>query len=431
MIPLKLKDQRGVTAILFGFMILMLLSFGALAVDLVNLYVAKNQLQNAADAGSLAGARELYIKDGSAVNYNGYSYEEDGQTIVIASANEVAYNTATANKSQETPVDVEADLTENTGDIQRGHWSFATRFSPNNSTVAIRIGDYSKDELDAMPNFINAVKVVARRNATPVASFFARIFGYENFQLKAEAVAYIGFPGTLYKVDQPIAICKDSIEVDGNYSCNIGRMQNATNDTARWTNFTQPCETATPPTVNPLICASGNPDPIIFNQGMGTINGVLEPSLSALKTCWETKAKYDSNGDGEPDQLLDTDGDGIPDQLWNLTLPVIDCSGSNTCSTALGAVNINVVWITEKKDYNDVPMKMGDWVSSESDGETRWNSFVDYFKLKDADGDEPAPYEKKSIYFLPTCEYIEPTGVTGGDNYGVLAKIPVLVNGED
>ncbi|MBC8458131.1 MAG: hypothetical protein H8D67_09075 [Deltaproteobacteria bacterium] len=417
MIPLKLKDQRGVTAILFGFMILMLLSFGALAVDLVNLYVAKNQLQNAADAGSLAGARELYIKDGSAVNYNGYSYEEDGQTIVIASANEVAYNTATANKSQETPVDVEADLTENTGDIQRGHWSFATRFSPNNSTVAIRIGDYSKDELDAMPNFINAVKVVARRNATPVASFFARIFGYENFQLKAEAVAYIGFPGTLYKVDQPIAICKDSIEVDGNYSCNIGRMQNDNNDTARWSNFTQPCETASDSSVSLLICANGNPDIITFGEGMGTVEGVLQNSLTHLRDCW-------ISSDSTPYE-------GMPDELWNLTLPVIDCSGSNTCSTALGAVNINVVWITEKKDYNDVPMKMGDWVSSESDGETRWNSFVDYFKLKDADGDEPAPYEKKSIYFLPTCEYIEPTGVTGGDNYGVLAKIPVLVNGED
>ena len=40
----------------------------------------------------------------------------------------------------------------------------------------------------------------------------------------------------------------------------------------------------------------------------------------------------------------------------------------------------------------------------------------------------PAPYQKKAIYFKPECEPHVPTGRTGGINFGILAKIPVLVN---
>jgi hypothetical protein len=34
---------------------------------------------------------------------------------------------------------------------------------------------------------------------------------------------------------------------------------------------------------------------------------------------------------------------------------------------------------------------------------------------------------KKCIYFLPDCNPHIPTGISGGENFGVLAKIPVLV----
>jgi hypothetical protein len=46
--------------------------------------------------------------------------------------------------------------------------------------------------------------------------------------------------------------------------------------------------------------------------------------------------------------------------------------------------------------------------------------------LKNVDGSQ-APYDKKSIYFLPDCTPHELTGVSGGYNFGILAKIPVLV----
>jgi hypothetical protein len=130
-----------------------------------------------------------------------------------------------------------------------------------------------------------------------------------------------------------------------------------------------------------------------------------------------------------------------------MTLPVIDCPGSNVsnCPTLLGSVNVNIVWVsrddadTEKKfkDEDFPPSRMGDWICDEDVCGTEasnptwraccWDDFVDHFNLKNVD-DITAEYAKKSIYFLPDCAPHFPKGVTGGANYGIIAKIPVLVN---
>jgi hypothetical protein len=61
-------------------------------------------------------------------------------------------------------------------------------------------------------------------------------------------------------------------------------------------------------------------------------------------------------------------------------------------------------------------------------GEARWASFVDHFDLQNWDSDI-APLAKKSLYFLPTCCGVEPTGLPGeGASFGILAKVPVLVD---
>jgi len=94
-----------------------------------------------------------------------------------------------------------------------------------------------------------------------------------------------------------------------------------------------------------------------------------------------------------------------------------------------GAVTLNIVWITdagEDPSYSSAPTQMEDWISNSPDGQARWSNFVAHFKLQNADA-TPAPYAKKSIYFLPSCEPHEPRGVSGGENFGILAKIPVLV----
>jgi Flp pilus assembly protein TadG len=410
------RDQRGVTAIMVAICLFVLIGFGALAVDIGHLCVAHNELQNAADAGALAGARFLYNDDGTAVN---------------TGANQIAYDAATANMSERALVEVNW-TGGNEGDAQRGHWSFATgNFNANDSTVPTEFWNVSEAELDADPDFINAVRVTARRQAMPIASYLARIFGHENFQDAVNATAYIGFAGTLLPedVDQPIAICRDSIlNDDGEYTCNVGRMINSgqdatTNETGGWTSFNQddhPCAGTNAQEVRSLVCADGNPGILNLGELMATNGGDIQSAFNDLIQCWaDNTSKI---------------------QLWPLTLPVIDCGDQNnvgTCQELVGAVEVNVVWITgagEDPHYNDAPKQMDDWVcpsdcncpGPDCNGKCCWEDFVSHFNLQNVDG-TPAPYAKKSIYFLPDCNPHVPAGVSGGENFGILAKIPVLV----
>ncbi len=439
----RLKSRQGAVAIIVGLMMAVFIGFAALAVDIGHLYVVRNELQNAADAGALAGARFLYNNNGTAVN---------------TGANQIAYDTATANTSEKVSVDVHW-TGGNNGDVQRGHWSFATRtFTPNDSTTPVDLWNVSTAELDANTNFINAIRVRTRRQDTPADSFFARIFGHENFSLSTEAIAYIGFAGELLPkdVDQPIGICKESLLIDGNYSCTIGRMINSgqqveSSETGGWTDFNQdnPCIGGTNATaVKSLVCGNGNPEPIYLGKSIATNGGEIQSAFNKLIECWKSAA--------------DSDSDNIPDTFWNLTLPVINCPGNNvgTCETVAGAVNVNILWITEAGEsscqyestivdpntgatitvYNYPPLKMGEWhcsdqeITSQSDFNTCWAEFVNAFDLKNLAKNEngeivlvPAPCQKKSIYFKPDCTPHDLAGISGGENFGILAKVPILV----
>ncbi len=401
-------------------MMVVFVGFAALAVDMGHLYLVRNELQNASDAGALAGARRLYSEDGTAINEG---------------ANAIAYQAATANQSEKTPVDVHWNG-DNTGDVERGHWSFATRtFTPNDSTQVVDLWNVTTEQLDADVNFINAVRVRARRQDTPAASFFARIFGRDYFVLSAESVAYIGFTGTLApeEVDLPIAVCKQSLlNENDQYTCGVGRMinsgANSGHQTGGWTNFSQPCSTANPVSVRPLVCGDGNPVQIVLGDGIGTTGGMTESVYDNLISCWKTRAGLDPNGKE------------FPDQPWQVTLPVINCDANNVspCSEVVGSVELNIIWITRtgvKNSYDPVPKKMGgipdvvsDWsCASGYTNQQCWADFVTHFKLKDVLNGSDALLEDKTIYFLPDCEAHIPAGRTGGENFGVLAKIPVLV----
>jgi hypothetical protein len=402
-----IKNRKGIVAVIIATATVVFLGLAALAIDISHLFVVRNELQNAADAGALAGARFLYDSNGTAVN---------------ATANMTAYNAAIANRSEKVPVDVHWSAGNN-GDIQRGHWSFATRtFTPNDSLLPVSLWDTSWDELDQNPNFINAIRVTTRREDKPAASFLAGIFGMKNFVLSTDAIAYIGFAGTLapFEVDQPIAICSQSIlSSGGEYSCNIGRMINsgklvAAHETAGWTDYNQvnPCLGGTNASdVRSLVCGDGNTEPIIMGAPVATNGGEISTAFKKFRDCWAGRT-----GKTKP---------------WKLTLLVIDCPGNNVrpCEKVAGAVTLDIVWITgegEDPHYDEAPTQMDKWSNHDPDGRVRWNSFAKYFSLKNLDN-TAAPYDKKSIYFLPDCTPHIPTGRSGGQNFGILAKIPVLV----
>lgn len=499
-----LGDQQGATAIVVAISLVLLISCAALAIDLAHLYVARNELQNAADAGALAGARFLFVIDGtydatSAINASGFTSVEFDPPKFIPSANQMAHDTAEANMSENLPVEVNWVDGENTGsDVERGHWSFGlgnlpAGFYPNDSTALVNLNLVSPRELDENPNFINAVRVRARREATPVASWFARIFGRDSFQLSADAVAYLGYSGKLEPLDsdQPIAICREALLNDqGEYDCNIGRMLNSgsdptTHNTAGWTNFSQPCSTANASEMRSLICnADGaNVSDVSYGENLGAVGGVQYSVLRTLIDCWV--------------EQTDTNGDCVPDRVWNMTLPVITCPGNNVsnCPELVGVVNVNFAWLlgnvgdyvnkvpdpyipqvdapvivceapgppdpitgeptTEWQDctpsamgakhslmdadcgnvmpvvpaymsHENVGGTLVEWVDADPDATIRWDNFVSNYGLQDALGNPPH-YNIKTMYFFPDCKYHEPTGTTGGEFFGVLAKIPVLV----
>ncbi|MFC1610194.1 TadG family pilus assembly protein [Myxococcota bacterium] len=406
------KGQQGAVLVVVALLMVVFVAFAALAIDIGHLYVVRNELQNAADAGALAGARVLYL-------------ESDG-TQVNAGASEVATAAAVSNLSERLPVEV------GVGDAQRGHWSFTTRtFTPNDNLQPAELWGVSTQDLDLDIDFINAVKVTARREAIPAASFFAQALGYGGLPLRAEAVAYLGFAGSLHPGDgdQPIAICDAAINTDGVYTCNVGRMISSGQgdstpiNTGAWSDFNQddPCSGGTNSNaIRELVCEEGNVGSLLLGDDMALTNGQVDTALQDLMQCWTAATN----------QI-------VP---WNMTLPVIKCGGSTdlhvtTCAPIIGAVNVNILWINRQTDpqYNDVPVQMAgvnnftEWnPPSTLQGLARWDNFTAHFNLQDMDGN-PAPYLSKTLYFAPDCSPHAPAGTTAGENFGVLAKIPVLV----
>jgi len=433
------RNQRGVTVVLVAILMVVFLGFAALAIDISHLYLVRNELQNAADAGALAGARFLYREDPTAPY---------GIILDTGEARAKALGTATANKSENLVVEVDNPDTQD-GDIQIGHWSFGIGtlekgfYLPDGPPV-YDIWNYSTQELDANKNLINAVKVTTRRGgssptASQAASFFARIFGYQGFSVSAGGVGYIGYTGTFApgEVDLPIGICRQAITdpTTGKLLCGVGRMinsgANVGHETGGWSNFTQdPCETANVPSVRPYVenCSgSVNTTMIYFGEGMGTTGGMQQTIYDDLIRCWKIQAGLDPNGTT------------FPDQPWSVTLPVILCPGNNTgnCSQVDGAVEIAIVWITRtgvKISYDPVPKQMYNpakdqmWTcTTGSTNQQCWEQFVQEFGLKDVLNNTDATLEDKTIYFLPLCKELKLEGQTGGHSYGILAKIPVLV----
>jgi Flp pilus assembly protein TadG len=117
-----LRNERGVTLIFVALILIVLLGIAALALDIGHLFVTKNELQNAADAGALAGARNLYNDDGTAVN---------------SGCNAIAAQAAQENLSEKEAVEVTINM--NIGDVQRGHWIFATREFKENPSLALSL----------------------------------------------------------------------------------------------------------------------------------------------------------------------------------------------------------------------------------------------------------------------------------------------------
>jgi len=410
------KNEKGATAIFVALILTLLLGFAALGIDVNYLYGVRNELQNAADAGALAGASVLFTNDCTIT---------DIDDVVIPEAEKVAKANKTGNHVLE---DIEIT-------VQIGHWSFTTK----------------KFVADAVP--INAVRVQTDRRDTP--SFFAKTLGFERFFVSTVAVAWLGYPESFF--DQPIALCLAAITdpSTGLLSCDVGKMTNNNNDTGGWSNLsTDNCSGGTNTSeVRDLIC-EGSPQPVEVGKTMGMLNGMSNVGYTDFFTCW---------------QKLENSSSGTKN--WNITLPVVECTGPDgmdisPCLPLKTAVNVNVIWITrvltgnpgdEDTYYADVPRDMTAPVTPvdgvpepppihwtcEVGYRSCWISFVNTFNIGNANHDENKPpgpgdpdynesdyndfyddlYQSRTIYFLPDC-----TERRGGEDYYMCPMNPLLVN---
>lgn len=450
------NGQHGAVIVFAALLLMVLLGFTALAVDIGHLAVVRNELQNAADAGALAGAGELYFT--STGSPAPPTPEDDGH--LNPEANQAARTTAVKNSSVRIPVEVILDGNAETSDVQIGHWSLKDRrftrypfslegYEPLNlSAHAGKDPDTLNDTSDPNNFLINAVLVKTHREGSPAPAFFSVIWDKTDFGMSAEAVAYIGFGGSFRPgdFDWPIAICEESIlDGSGGYSCGQARLINSSSrdnsNTGAWTNYLK-CdgEDANNFNANDLKtiydkqdCDGSNGN--IIESSISVGGGQVGGSFNDMTSC----TQFDHKPNTAP----------LRDQPWVITLPVVDCDGTpgsgtmdggniSGCKRVTGAVTMEVVLVTDEftgqDKYLSIPRKMADWSYNEIlSGEANWRSFVAHFNLKvngaPATQATDLGYYQTTIYALPSCKPQPPTGKTGGIFTGVPADAPVLVKG--
>ena len=461
--------QRGASIVHWLVALFVLLGFGALAIDLNNVYVAHAELQAAADAGALEGARMLYNADGT-INPD----------VGLNNASDPAHMAAIANLSQGTAVEVVS--------VERGHWEFMPspsaaitptvggidrggEFTASTATVPAPLFYLDPDgnrvfrpftdsnvattvDVNSDPAEINAVRVRVARQTTPVRSLLARVLGIDDFEAGATGVAYVGFAGKIApgEMDCPIAMCEEILT----QGCDLGRMVPSPDQTGGWTNFNQPegtCGGATnADELTDLVnagCPGGgaNPVEILLGVPMQVNNGQVNSAFDALYDCWV------ATGSCEVD-LNNPDPNCWPTTPVSWKLPVIaGCRFGGDCAPPVGAVEVTALWMVLQQNNNvskmdglaplemsDGPGGIDDWIAPAElrlagRGVDRWNDFVTHFQITrsyDEFGNpvlatwENLGYQQQTLYFEPDCDAIE-LGGTGGANYGVRAAVPVLV----
>jgi hypothetical protein len=188
----KLREERGVIFILFIVVLLVLLAFAALALDVGNVMVVRNELQNIADAAALAGARtlgRLYECDGNIVTCPQPMPYPDQLTYVADEGviKQTCIDTALQNKAGG-----KTGITINDTEIVIGTWNAAEK----------KIDPITLTSPDA-------VQVTARRDASangPISTFFARIFGINTVDVSATATAALTGQTTVPKGGLPIPV---------------------------------------------------------------------------------------------------------------------------------------------------------------------------------------------------------------------------------
>lgn len=245
-----LGDQKGLALIYIALLMVAICGFIGLAVDMGYMYVAKGQLQNAADAAALAGASGL--PDQTDARNKAKSFAEINPVV----------------PGPDTKVAVSP------GDITLGNWNSARPSAP----ADLRF------QADIPP--INAVKVQARRTegsiGGPVELFFSRVIdpGWSQMGVLATAIASRA-PMAGFYIMIGRNTCSSALPL--RLSPGIGNMA--------WSSLLQPSTNADD-VRNRFICINSVPNEQVCGNSVYTTNGTASTIFQATETDF-----YDPNYD--------------------------------------------------------------------------------------------------------------------------------------
>ncbi|MEW6387493.1 MAG: pilus assembly protein TadG-related protein [Thermodesulfobacteriota bacterium] len=171
--PIKKFGEKGAITPILAVGMVAMLGILALGIDLGQLFLAKGELQNIADAAALAGARKLVqAKDPANPQVAGVYCDE-----ALAAAQACVQENRSLGEQ----------ITLGAGDVVYGKWNLQT-------------GTFDSQGCSADPMQVNAVQVTVRRGEggtnPPITTFFAGIFGATSLNSQATAVAYLGLAGS-------------------------------------------------------------------------------------------------------------------------------------------------------------------------------------------------------------------------------------------
>jgi Putative Flp pilus-assembly TadE/G-like len=267
-----LKDSHGSTAVTF--IVLLVVFFGLLAtvIDLGRLFEVKNELQNAADAAALGGARELFPLDTSTGNTMENPDWSKGRSVA-------------AQAVKENKADVNHTYLQS-GTIETGYWD------ANNPSAAkqalLPTTTSSPDPTHIWPAVRVTITKTAGSNSGPVDMTLGQVFGIKSVNVSAKATAVIAGPinapsGTLFPLAIKRSLLDDFYFSNLGNSFYIGSSYHYRGDIAgQWTSFGVD-DNSDNDIVN--LEKSGNPHPV-------TLNGKIWIQPGTRTNCYANAANY-------------------------------------------------------------------------------------------------------------------------------------------
>jgi Flp pilus assembly protein TadG len=242
-------DQSGFSAVLAAILIVALIGFVALALDIGHVVAVKAELQKAAEAGALAGARALALPMGvTDWNWN------NGKAMAVS----------TVQKNFVDNISL-ADFT--VANVEAGFWDLTW----TSLTAPAHLLGYTNPAAFVPGNHqVAAVKVTIAKtkggsgSSAPVVASFASVLGINSMEAKASAVAMITPPTTVpYSSAWPFALPWTWVEQhwDDDPPLTFGVAANQHVDSGgQWTSFKSQENGAT--YINSLILGTNTTDTI-------------------------------------------------------------------------------------------------------------------------------------------------------------------------